>query len=350
MARVQHASSVKAAFLSDRSWVFPELVPGPIAEKRTLVDSFLNLVRQDHNFYRSPIRFARLAWAFSTNIFRQLEILRILALPSFKGLLRIEPIFPFKYLTRDYLARGLSSAQRAACFAHHYRRLSAMFAEPVLQQILYSHITLLEKQAHDHLFSVRFSIERAEVREGELSLALQVDGVTAYILQFTIVPGWVVKSDAADVLLISRLQGIKGSYRPVHLATKAFLDVAPPALLLALLQGIAKLGAIDEMAGVAATRQFSYVEKCAETFQSAYDDFWVELGAQKITPSFFACPIPPPEKSLESITNGHRARTRKKRAFKQQLAEDAFLNLGGIPSDSYAEIASSEEAELLLAR
>jgi uncharacterized protein VirK/YbjX len=350
MARVHEASSVNGAVLSHRGWVLPDHVPGPTDEKRTFVDTFLNLAHQDHNFYRSPARFARLVWAFSTNLFRQVEILRILALPAFKKLVRVEPIFPFKYLTRDYLVRGISPAERAVCFAHHYRRLSTMFSEPVLEQILYSDITLLEKQTPDHLFSVRFRLERAEVREGELSLALQVDGVTVYILQFAIVPGRVVKSDAAEVLLVSRLQGIKGSYRQVHLATKAFLDVAPPALLLALLHGIAKLCAIDEMAGISATKQFSYIEKCAQSFQTAYDDFWVELGATRVSESFFACPIPPLEKPLDSITNGHRARTRKKRAFKQQLAEDVFRRLGGIPSDSDAEVASSEEEELLLAR
>jgi len=354
MAGFQEPSSINGAVLHHRGWVIPDLAPQAKVEKRTLLDSFSNLVRQGHSFYRSPVRFARLVWAFSTNIVRQIEILRILARPAFKPLVRLEPIFPFKYLTRGYLVRGLSPAERAASFAHHYRCLSAMFPAPILQQILYGDITLLEKQAQDHFFSVHLGLARTEVREGELYLALQVDGVTAYILQFTIVPGWVVKSDAADVLMISRLQGIKGRYRQVHLATKAFLDVAPPALLLALLHGIAKLGAIDEMAGISATKQFSYVEKCADAFQSAYDDFWVELGAKRITASFFACPVPPPEKSLDCITNGHKSRARKKRAFKQQLAEDVFRLLSGIGSDSdsdeESEIASCEEAELSLTR
>jgi uncharacterized protein VirK/YbjX len=289
-----------------------------------LLDSSLKLASQGHSFYRSPSRFARLLWGFATNIVHQLEIFRILALPTFTSLVRLEPIFPFKYLTRSYLVRGLSSTERAASFAHHYRRLNAIFPTSILQRILYRDFTLLEKQVDDNLFSVRFGLARKEVREGELSLSLQVNGVTIYILQCTIVPGWVVKSSASDVFLISRLQGMKGCYRQVQLATKAFLDVAPPALLLAALHGVAQACAIDEMAGIAAASQFSYVDECADSFRAAYDDFWLELGAKKITASFFASPIPPQEKSLATVTNGHKSRTRKKRVFKQQIADDVF--------------------------
>jgi uncharacterized protein VirK/YbjX len=292
--------------------------------KLGLLDSSLKLVSQRHSFYRSPSRFARLLWGFVTNIFHQLEIFRILALPAFTSLVRLEPIFPFKYLTRGYLVRGLSSTERAASFAHHYRRLNNIFPAPLLERILYRDVTLLEKQSDDHYFSLRFGLARSEVREGELSLALRVDGITVYVLQFTIVPGWVVKSSAAEVLLISRLQGMKGCYSQVRLATKAFLDVAPPALLLASLQGIAQACAIREIAGVSAASQFCYADHCVDSFRAAYDEFWLELGAKKITASFFASPIPPQEKSLDAVTNGHKSRTRKKRAFKQQIADDVF--------------------------
>ncbi len=322
MARVQEPSAVARQAVQGGRLIIPGLSSG--SGKLVLLDSSLKLASQGHSFYRSPSRFARLLWGFATNIVHQLEIFRILAMPTFTSLVRLEPIFPFKYLTRGYLVRGLSSAERAACFAHHYRRLNAIFPASILRRILYRDFTLLEKQVDDNLFSLRFGLARKEVREGELSLSLQINSVTVYILQCTIVPGWVVKSSASDVLLISRLQGMKGCYRQVQLATKAFLDVAPPALLLAALHGIAKACAIDEMAGISAASQFSYVDECAHSFRAAYDEFWVELGAKKISASFFASPIPPPEKSLDAITNGHKSRTRKKRAFKQQIAEDVF--------------------------
>ncbi len=299
------------------------------------------------SFDHSPARLLSLPWAFTTNILLQFEIIRILALPPFASLVRREPIFPFKYLTRGYLALGLSPAERAASLAHHYRSLHAIFPAPVLRRILHQEVTLLEEQISGSLFSVRLSAARdvaREWKEGELTLVLHVDGARVYILQFTIVPGWVVKSSAPNVMLISRLQGIRGGYDQVRLATKAFLEVAPPALLLAALQGIAQVSGIDELAGVSAVGQFSYLPAYAETFRAIYDDFWIELGARKISASFYASPIPPQEKSLATITNGHKSRTRKKRAFKQKIAERVARLLRENGTDGRIGLAPSDPA------
>lgn len=295
----------------------------PIAGKRNSVFliSALRLVSQRHHFYSSPYRFARILWGFTTNIYRQLEILRIMTSPVLLGLVRFDPILPFKYLTRGYLAGGLTVAERASCLAHHYRQLNARFPGAILRRILYGEVTLLEVRENDNVFAIVLGFSRLDVREGELFLHLQVDGSTIFILQFTIIPGWVVKSERADVLLISRLQGMKGCYRQIHLATKAFQEVAPAALLFATLQGIGQALGIREMAGVCATSQFCYSEDCSASFEGAYDDFWIKLGADKATASFFSIPFRPLEKPLESIKNGHKARTKKKRAFKRQIAD-----------------------------
>lgn len=177
-------------------------------------------------------------------------------------------------------------------------------------------------------------------------LVLRVDGVDIYYLQFTIVPGRIVKSDAADVVMISRVQGMKGCYDEVRAATKAFRDIAPPALLLAVLHGVAQVCGIDQMAGVSAASQFCFDEESAESFRGAYDNFWLELGAEKTSPTFFVSPIPPKDKSLDNIKNGHKARTRKKRELKKQIADGVFhLLLGTRPDQMPSAVAEEELVE-----
>jgi uncharacterized protein VirK/YbjX len=265
---------------------------------------------------------ATILWGASSNLSRQFEIFKILSLPAFTGLVRVDPIFPFKYLTRNYLARGLTVAERASCFAHHYRQLNARFPADLLHQVLSREATVFELSESGILFKINLGLSREDVREGELFLHLQVDGVVVFVLQFTIVPGRVVGSEAADVVLISRLQGTKGCYKQIHLATKTFREVAPAALLLAALQGIAEALGIREMAGVCATSQFSYSEECARSLTEAYDNFFLELGATKATDYFFTSPIPMKDKPLSMVNNGHKARTEKKRAFKLRIAAD----------------------------
>lgn len=310
-----------------------------------LLHAPLRLLRQGHRFYHSPARLGQLIWALCTNIGPQIDIFRLLARPGLTELIRLDPIFPFKYLTRGYLVPALSPSKRAAAFVHHYRSLHTYLPPSMLQKILYQDAVLLEKEMEGHRISVHLSLARTEVREGELVLVLRVDGVAVYCVQFSIVPGSVVQSDATDVVMISRVQGMKGCYTQVRLATKAFCDIAPPALLLAVLHGLAQLCGIDQMAGVAAASQFCYEEKCAGSFQGAYDDFWLELGAERTSPDFFVGPMPPKEKSLDNVKNGHKSRTRKKREFKKQIAENVFhLLLGTAPDQLQALVPEEQHA------
>jgi uncharacterized protein VirK/YbjX len=156
-------------------------------------------------------------------------------------------------------------------------------------------------------------------KEGEMSVKLLVDGEIVFVLSFAIVPGWVIKSEAAEVLLITQIQGRRGAYREIHLATKALHDVAPAALLLAAVQGIANAFGIAQLAGVSAVRQSCFTPECAAAFKGAYDDFFAVLGMTRNAAGFFLSPVPIEEKSLACIKPGHKLRTRQKRAFKQQI-------------------------------
>jgi uncharacterized protein VirK/YbjX len=135
--------------------------------------------------------------------------------------------------------------------------------------------------------------------------------------------------------LITQIQGVKGSYSQISAATRALHDVAPNALLLAALQGVADALGIGEIAAVSATRQSSYREGYAAAFLKNYDIFFAESGMSKSAAGFYRTPVPRQVKPLASIKQGHKLRTKEKRAFKLQveLACAAFF-------ESFASSAS----------
>jgi hypothetical protein len=192
----------------------------------------------------------------------------------------------------------------------------------LLRRTLHEHVTVFESLTGGARYEITLCYSRDIEKEGELSLNLHVDGAIVFVLSFNIVPGWVVKSQAAEVLLITRLQGTRGYYSQIRLATKVLHDVGPAALLLAALQGLTQAFGIGEMTGVCATRQSSYSEEFSSHYRSAYDDFFAELGAVRNSAGFFVSPIPMPEKPVAEVKQGHKLRTREKRAFKQQVAAD----------------------------
>jgi uncharacterized protein VirK/YbjX len=312
------------------------LTGGPTAHR---IGSVLIFARD--RYYWSPARLFRNLWGVSTNIRRLIEILRILRFPAYAEFLRTDPRLRFRFLIRDYLVRGLSTRQRAACFLHHYKRLHASMPPRLLYQTLHRGITVFEARRDDIHLEISLSFSRPFEKEGELSLNLLVDRAVVFVFSFTIVPGWVVRSKSNEVLLISRLQGMNGYYPQIRAATKSLHNVGPSALLLAALHGFAEAFGIGCIAGVPAVRQSSFTEELSLVYKSAYDDFFSEIGVPKDTSGFYLGSIPPEDKPISSVKQGHKIRTKKKRQFKRQVAKNVCLllrqELSGADSEPLCE-------------
>jgi hypothetical protein len=268
----------------------------------------------------SPLLLGGVLWRGFTHVRTHREVLRLLLrFPPLTEVVFSNPSFVYKYLTQNYLVRGLTVAERAACFLYHYKRLHSALPDSLLRRTLREDVAIYEIPEGANRFVLTMGMSRPSYKEGELSLHLKVDGDIVFVLSFTIVPGWVVKSQAEEIILITRLQGIKGAYPPISYATKTLHDVAPGALLFAALQGIANAFGIGEIAAVSGGLQSYYSEDDAAAFKEAYDDFFTELGIPKSAAGFFHIPLPFPEKPLAFVKHGHKIRTREKRAFKQQI-------------------------------
>jgi uncharacterized protein VirK/YbjX len=285
--------------------------------KGALLEPLTMLVRQKRSW--SPVLLFGVFWHALTNIRTQCEVLRVFQLPALAEAVRRNPRLPFKHLTRDFLVRGFSIPARAACLMHHYRRLHAALPDLLLRRILRGEVPLVNFHESSGHFTISIGPSWSSHKEGELSLNFHVDGEVVYILSFTIVPGWVVESSSAEILLVTRVQGVKGCYSQISRATKALHDVAPASLLFAALQGIAGKFGIHAIAGVSAVRQIAYEEQYAQAFHTSYDAFFAEMGIAATSQGFFLGPLPTKEKPLAAIKQGHKLRTREKRAFKQQV-------------------------------
>jgi uncharacterized protein VirK/YbjX len=275
----------------------------------------------------APRLLAEVVWRAATNVNTHLRVRRLIKSSPLSSAVAGNPRFPFKCLLPNYLVRGFSVAEGSACFLHHYKRLHAALPARFLGQIMQGEMVLDEISRSGNDFAIAMGLSRPYDKEGELSLNLQVNGETVFVLSFTIAPGWVVRSDAAEVLLVTRIQGMKGAYRQISLATKALHDVAPESLLLAALHGVASAFGIRTMASIRATMQSSYNELYASSFKKGYDAFFADLGVAQNDAGFFLSPIPAPEKPLQLIKQGHKLRTREKRAFKRHVAAEVRQTL-----------------------
>ena len=248
------------------------------------------------------------------------QILRLIRTEPFRGALRRNPRFTLRCLTRDYLVRGLDIAVGVQCFLHHHRRMHAALSADLMRRITLGSVPLYEVSDD----SARCTVTVGQTspphdKEGEWDISLLVDGKPVFLLSFSVVPGWVAGSLAAEVALISRMQGVLGTYPEIKQARKALADVAPNALLLAALQGIAIALGIEELASVSALNQSVYREEIADRLRRAYDDFFADLGITRNDAGFLGSGIPISEKPMAFIKQGHKLRTKEKRALKRAI-------------------------------
>jgi uncharacterized protein VirK/YbjX len=148
----------------------------------------------------------------------------------------------------------------------------------------------------------------------------RANSLPLYHLSYSIAPGQLVGSTAAQVILIGRVQGVAGEFDAIRHATKTCLDVAPPYLLMAALQGIAKALHVRVIGGVKNEEQLIASIDDSRIVYFNYDEFWrAHLGIE--AEKFYLMPVPIPERPLELISTVHRRRTRIKRRFKSEIAE-----------------------------
>ena len=221
---------------------------------------------------------------------------------------------------RSYLARSLAGADKYACFGFNYEFLSRHLAYPFLQQALFRKIELYRVRVSENEYTIEIQMCREMTPEGELSIFFKLNGSQIYLISFTIVPGRVLGLRDRQALLISRMQGGRGKSEEFRIAKKDFSEVAPQAVLMAAIEGIAKAIGVEHIAGVCAANQVCLDERKLELFERTYDAFFLSIGATGPADGLFVVGVPFPEKPMQEVKPGHRLRTKQKRQLKAEIS------------------------------
>jgi tetratricopeptide (TPR) repeat protein len=200
-----------------------------------------------------------------------------------------------------------------------------MASNSALHAMAFKYVTLYESFDQQSVYTVTIQISHDINNEGELSLYFRSNGDPLYVISFTIIPGYVIGLSDRHTLLISRMQGRKGKFQEIRLATKEMNEISPQAVLVAALQGIAKAIDCQHIGGVCAISQVSYDEQNADLYERVYDRFFSDIGATDAKNGFYVLSMSAPEKPITLVKPGHRLRTRLKRKNKADLSESVFL-------------------------
>lgn len=261
------------------------------------------------------------------NLPTQYAVLQTLSSPPMRELAYRQPILPFKYLSKNYLVRGLTISARASALIYNYRYLHATLCDDFLRKVLYDRVVLYELLEENNHYVVDLNLSSPLYNEGELSLSFKMGDLILYLLSFTFVPGEIVGLAAPTVILVSRLQGSYGCYPQIRTAMKALKGLSLPMFLAVVLEGIAEAFNIRHLAGIAGSNHHKYSDAQTDAFRKVYDNFFTAMGATKGASGFFYSSLPLQEKPLKLVNSCNRSRSKMQRKLKRKVARDVFFFL-----------------------
>jgi uncharacterized protein VirK/YbjX len=245
------------------------------------------------------------------------ELMHLMGQPALYALVTDHPSMVYRCY-RMYLVSSFTKKARRAVLIEHYLYLLNRVSNTFFFEILRNRPRLWQRTVGSNVVAINLSFTGKLQHEGDLLLEFEQNCVPLYHLSCSIAPGYLVGSSVAQVFLIARVQGVAGELDAIRHATKICLDIAPPYLLMAVLQGIAEALHIGLIAGVTNEEQLTANIDASRIVYFDYDDFWrAHLGAEST--KFYLMPVPIADKPLALITSGHRRRTRFKRRFKSEV-------------------------------
>ena len=227
-----------------------------------------------------------------------------------------------KFLRPNYLAQSLSLEARASALIYNYAELRRTISPRAFATLLERGLPVIAGLPDFPKFTVVASLFDGPVDEGEISLIASLAGRRVAVVTSTIVEAAEFGLEQGSALLVSRLQGYCGVGEDAKQISKTLGDITMPHLMFATLEGMASALGVKTILSVEGRAQPSFCEKYASKFTADYDDFFQSLGACRMPSGFFTLSLPRREALLAGVRT-HRSRSRKRRAVRRAIMEQA---------------------------
>lgn len=229
---------------------------------------------------------------------------------------------------------------REKIYTFHYSTLNKVFDKPCIDLCVDSGAVLWRSPIQPSL-SIALKQGNPEFRDGEIELQFRQGSRVIYFMGFTLVPPNTIYKNNEYGILITRVQGSTG-YLDFFKSANIFLsDVAVNHLLFAGVRGLAAYIGVRSIFGVSTKFQSYYALDRFDRFDKCYDKFWESLQGAKVSNSFYQLPIPYVDKDINLVSQHHRSRTRKKRAFKNSIIDSVFSSIKALNPYSANRLSDS---------
>lgn len=222
---------------------------------------------------------------------------------------------------RPYPCQGFTVSERVLRLRQHHDLAESLLGPDLFARVMLQprgvDLCVLPLPREQGLLKLRLVFAYHYDREGELSLVLDDPfGTPLYTLTFSLeqLPG----GNGSFGLLVGALQGRLSLELTRHL-TKLSLGLRPPALLVALMQSLARELGAGGIRAAGRSRHIYQGGARAAQLQFDYDGFWASVGGDPDGQGFFTLPLQAQRRQHADMPSNKRAQYTRRYAWLDEL-------------------------------
>ncbi len=230
---------------------------------------------------------------------------------------------------RNYLARGLTAAQRADAALHHYEHEVTAFDSAYFQSVyVQGALPLWQAEAEGMVFDIKLEPGNDVLYEGGMSLVFHVNGERVCVVSYATVPAAMVMAldelsrphaePISSVIFVTR-KHLTAMHAYQKIFNKAFDRTTPAHLCVGALTGVALAQGHLKMVGIKPEVHPSLQPDREAAFHTAYTEFWESLAGRSTSSFGYAVDLPMRMTPLVELD----AKARKRAVARRLHVEDA---------------------------
>lgn len=246
---------------------------------------------------------------------KHIRLMRVMYHPRTRCLIRRYPKIAFKYLI-NYAALNLATRHRLALVTSHYSLVQQCFNDEFSVDLHEGKLRMWESdQGGDGNLTLHLNFPSKFHTEGDLCITMCLAGREIYRVVFVLSSGLNFGLGQPNVIFVTCVQGLAKQVTLRSAAARCD-DVHPADLLMSAIAGVAASLNIT----VVGIRSDQQICNSGRTYFS-YDSFFEQYGVLNPVTNAYVMTVPIEHKELTLIAPKHRARTRRKRVFRDGVSD-----------------------------
>ena len=222
---------------------------------------------------------------------------------------------PLYFLVHNYyMSKRFTLRQRVRCaIIHHEYELESYTGEYARQVYRSDGILLWKRSVDDLHFTIVLIATDDNRHEGDLSVALCVDGVRLCRMSFCYLNADIFGLSSNMTMLNSRNQTDRTSFR--DLFDRCFRQNTPQLFCLSAVCGIAMANEFKSVFAIKHDAQVNYDETLDSGFRNSYTALWEKFDAVENDRHVYMLNVPLKLRPVSLVNRAHRNRARARRGY-----------------------------------